>query len=134
MGGGAGTSTPAVMCLRCGYDLRTVDAAGVCPECGLAAAVSTKPRERLQDCTPSWVRRVAVGKAAQVLTLQQQHALGVGGESVVGGFEERLVAGGVQRGEFACEHLVGQQLSVDAVWVVSHGQVHTLLALPTSTL
>src|SRR5438094_500938 len=51
----------AVTCLRCGYDLRTTDGGGVCPECGLAVSASTGPRERLRDCPPGWVRRVAIG-------------------------------------------------------------------------
>jgi hypothetical protein len=32
--------TAALRCLRCGYDLRGLAPAGMCPECGLAICVS----------------------------------------------------------------------------------------------
>lgn len=54
----------AVCCLRCGYDLRVVGNDGTCPECGLSKSASIGLREKLEECPPGWVRRVAIGTGA----------------------------------------------------------------------
>ena len=50
-----------VRCLRCGYDLRAGDPAGVCPECGVPVAASLKPPPPLRRANRAWVRDQHVG-------------------------------------------------------------------------
>jgi hypothetical protein len=47
-------------CLRCGYNLRTLLAAGRCPECGTAVGKSLQD-DRLRFCDPDWLARVSKG-------------------------------------------------------------------------
>lgn len=54
------TDLPPI-CVRCGYDLRLLPADAVCPECGLAVHRSTGERIHPDDCSPQWVRRIAIG-------------------------------------------------------------------------
>ena len=49
-----------VPCVGCGYNLRGVDAAGTCPECGRPAADSLSPN-RLALADPAWLGRVVRG-------------------------------------------------------------------------
>lgn len=46
-------------CVRCGYNLRTLSAAGRCPECGLAVALTASLGGELAHTRPSYVRRLA---------------------------------------------------------------------------
>ena len=53
----------SVPCGRCGYDLRSAPAGGVCPECGLAVAASAAARREMAMARPAWLARVAAGAA-----------------------------------------------------------------------
>src|SRR6185437_1336865 len=48
-------------CYRCGYDLRTIDNAHPCPECGLLAERSRHLTDELHDTRPRWLRSLARG-------------------------------------------------------------------------
>src|SRR5947207_5733226 len=73
------TSAPAMVeldipCERCGYDLRGLDPAGNCPECGEEVGASLRRWEHAQrntpdilECDPRWIRSVAEGAAIAVL-------------------------------------------------------------------
>ena len=51
--------TTEIHCAGCGYILRGLTEAGVCPECGLA--IERSLRIGLQDSDPQWLRRLEVG-------------------------------------------------------------------------
>ena len=51
-----------VHCRNCGYNLRTLSAAGRCPECGEPVAVSIR-REWLREADPKWLSMVRMGLA-----------------------------------------------------------------------
>ncbi len=55
-------------CLRCGYNLRTLPAAGRCPECGTAVGKSLQD-DRLQFCDPDWLGRISKGLNIIVLMI-----------------------------------------------------------------
>jgi hypothetical protein len=57
------------LCLRCGYNLRGLDAEKVCPECGLGVARSLDPRSEFHRGRPIWLNRLAAG-ARLLLTTQ----------------------------------------------------------------
>jgi hypothetical protein len=48
-------------CYRCGYDLRGIANAGVCPECGLLAERSRRVTDELHDTRPRWLRSLSRG-------------------------------------------------------------------------
>lgn len=47
-------------CRRCGYNLRSLRAAGDCPECALPVELSTRS-DRLCDANPRWLGQLSVG-------------------------------------------------------------------------
>src|SRR5687767_5429673 len=49
-----------IPCRRCGYNLRGLSEAGLCPECGTAVGLSIKG-DLLRYADPQWLRRVQVG-------------------------------------------------------------------------
>lgn len=51
----------AVLCLRCGYDLRGLPGDGACPECGLAVGRSWQGQRELHRGRPGWVGRLRAG-------------------------------------------------------------------------
>ncbi len=51
---------PVARCLGCDYDVRGLDAAGHCPECGLPLWRSVE-RPLLRYAEPAWVERLALG-------------------------------------------------------------------------
>ncbi len=50
-------------CLRCGYSLRNVPDARVCPECGLPVWLTLGGNDDLEMSNPQWLRRVSLGAA-----------------------------------------------------------------------
>jgi hypothetical protein len=57
------------LCLRCGYNLRGLDAEKVCPECGLGVARSLDPQSEFHRGRPIWLNKLAAG-ARLLLTTQ----------------------------------------------------------------
>ncbi len=49
-------------CLKCGYNLRTLQSEGRCPECNIAVSRSVLGNA-LYNCDPKWVARLALGIA-----------------------------------------------------------------------
>ena len=64
---------PAVLCLRCGYDLRGMADDGTCPECGLGVGRSVQGQRELHRGRPGWVGRLRIG--AWLLLLVQIEVL-----------------------------------------------------------
>ena len=62
----AAVAAPA--CLRCGYDLRGLDPASHCPECGLSVSFTLNPPAALCAAPPEWVRTLAIGAALFLLS------------------------------------------------------------------
>jgi hypothetical protein len=58
-------------CLRCGYSLRNVPDARVCPECGLPVWLTLGGNDDLEMSNPQWLRRLALA----MLVLAAAHAL-----------------------------------------------------------
>ncbi len=52
---------PTDECYRCGYDLRTIDNAQPCPECGLLAERSRHLTDELHNSRPRWLRNLSLG-------------------------------------------------------------------------
>lgn len=57
---GVSTLDADLTCLNCGYNLRGVEEAGVCPECGIDIGTTLR-RDRLSDAPLPWRRRLAWG-------------------------------------------------------------------------
>ena len=57
-----------VVCRRCGYNLRSLEADGVCPECGAAVAISIHGFY-LRFAPLKWVRRLALGAKLLVASI-----------------------------------------------------------------
>jgi len=55
-------------CIRCGYDLKGLDASGTCPECGTPISDSIRS-DRLVFANPAFVRRLRSGALTLLLTL-----------------------------------------------------------------
>lgn len=51
----------SLLCVSCGYDLRGLDPAGTCPECGTPIARS-RQGDRLAAADPRWLARMARGQ------------------------------------------------------------------------
>jgi hypothetical protein len=51
-------------CLRCGYSLRNVPDARVCPECGLSVWLTLSGNDDLEMSNPEWLARLALGSLA----------------------------------------------------------------------
>lgn len=49
-----------IHCRRCGYNLRSMEATGTCPECALPVALSLKS-ELMADANPAWLRILIFG-------------------------------------------------------------------------
>ena len=60
-------SAPAVACISCGYDLRGIDPAGRCPECGLPLHWTLRAPRTLAEYPASWVTRMS--RATRVLAI-----------------------------------------------------------------
>ena len=56
-------------CYRCGYDLRGIDDAQPCPECGLLAARSRRATDELHNTRPRWLRRLGWGVRLMLLAI-----------------------------------------------------------------
>jgi hypothetical protein len=67
-------SASPILCLRCGYDLRSTPPDSPCPECGLAAHRSVIDHVHLDDCRPGWVWSISV--ATILLLISYVLALG----------------------------------------------------------
>jgi hypothetical protein len=64
-------------CLQCGYNLRGLDPAGRCPECGADIALSTRG-DLLRFANPDWLRRVKLGADLMLATILLSLVLGLG--------------------------------------------------------
>ncbi|UCG33507.1 MAG: hypothetical protein JSU68_02515, partial [Phycisphaerales bacterium] len=64
-------------CLQCGYNLRGLDPAGRCPECGVGIALSTRG-DLLRFANPDWLRRVKLGADLMLATILLSLVLGFG--------------------------------------------------------
>ncbi|MCC6679350.1 MAG: hypothetical protein IT445_00460 [Phycisphaeraceae bacterium] len=51
-----------VTCLNCGYNLRGINPAGTCPECGMSISIALR-QDHLQDAPQPWRRTVRLGTA-----------------------------------------------------------------------
>jgi hypothetical protein len=51
----------AVLCLRCGYDLRGLSPELACPECGLRVERSMFPERELHRGRPQWLTKLSIG-------------------------------------------------------------------------
>ncbi len=51
-----------VTCLNCGYNLRGINPAGTCPECGMSISIALR-EDHLQDAPEPWRRTVRLGTA-----------------------------------------------------------------------
>jgi hypothetical protein len=58
---------PAVACIGCGYDLRGLDPAGRCPECGLRLHWTFRAPRQLSEYNANWVTRMS--RATRVLAI-----------------------------------------------------------------
>ena len=56
------------MCLRCGYELRGLDASGLCPECGFSIAESLE-RRRLGLSSPAYLSSLRTGALLTIASL-----------------------------------------------------------------
>jgi len=66
-------------CLRCGYSLRNVPDARVCPECGLPVWLTLGGNDDLEMSNPQWLRRLALG----ALVLAAAHAVMLAGVATI---------------------------------------------------
>jgi hypothetical protein len=82
-------------CGRCGYNLRTLSTAGICPECGTPIEYTLHGRF-LKNSHPTWVRRVARGVLLSIITavLVTTGAIGV----AIWAITEVFASGGFAQG------------------------------------
>ena len=59
------TSATELLCVTCGYDLRSLPTEGSCPECGSRIELSL-PGDLLSRSDPAWVARLARGQSLLV--------------------------------------------------------------------
>jgi hypothetical protein len=64
-------------CLQCGYNLRGLDPASRCPECGADITRSTRG-DLLRFANPDWLRRVKLGADLMLATILLSLVLGLG--------------------------------------------------------
>lgn len=74
---GQGAIAIDLACLQCGYNLRGLDPAGRCPECGADIAVSTRG-DLLRFANPDWLHRVKLGADLMLATILLSLVLGFG--------------------------------------------------------
>ena len=55
-------------CVNCGYNLRTLSATGICPECAAPVAQSTRGHY-LYLAPPRWVRKLAIGALLLIIAV-----------------------------------------------------------------
>jgi hypothetical protein len=58
----------APLCLRCGYDLRGLEADKVCPECGLGVGRSLDPQSEFHRGRPIWLNKLSTGSRLLLAT------------------------------------------------------------------
>ncbi len=56
-------------CLRCGYDLTSLDDRQACPECGLIVGLSRRSKTQLSSNHPQWLGRLTLGTTALALAI-----------------------------------------------------------------
>lgn len=88
-------------CLRCGYSLRNVPDARVCPECGLAVWLSLSGNDDLELSNPQWLRRVATA----MLVLAAAHAILFAG--VIAFHAWRMITADPWLGVYENWHVIG---------------------------
>jgi membrane protein DedA with SNARE-associated domain len=66
---GPAIDPPPQECFRCGYDLRGINDAQPCPECGLLAARSRRATDELHNTRPRWLRRLGWGVRLMLLAI-----------------------------------------------------------------
>ncbi|MGA2498034.1 MAG: hypothetical protein ABSH20_09845 [Tepidisphaeraceae bacterium] len=61
MATGSQAAISDIVCVRCGYSLRGMQAEGNCPECGLGIARSLALGRQLRESRPTWIASLARG-------------------------------------------------------------------------